>query len=132
MLALLRLRYRLTTRRSKEELFAEEVLTAGFKKLGDKVEWLPPNGKETLDLLEQIEPIGSIAQQERIQRIAVALDELKGFQKELEAIANQRAQELEEAHARLREYTGGGRIKAVPHLPPDVMGVYVLLPAGGR
>ena len=132
VLALLRLRYRLTTRRGKEELFAEEVLTAGFKKLGDKVEWLPANGKETLELLERIEPMGSITQQERIQRIATALDELKGFQKELEAIANHRARELEEAHARLREYTGGGRIKAIPHLPPDVMGVYVLLPAGGR
>lgn len=132
VLALLRLRYRLTTHRDTEELFAEEVLTAGFKKLGDKVEWLPANGKETLDLLERIEPVGSITQQERIQRVASALDELNGFQKELEAIAHQRAQELEEAHGRLREYTGGGRIKATPHLPPDIMGVYVLLPAGGR
>jgi hypothetical protein len=113
-------------------LFAEEVLTAGFSKLGETVEWLAANGKETLDLLERIEPMGSISQQERIQRIATALGELRGFQKELEAIANQRAHELEEAHARLREYTGGGRIKAVAHLPPDVLGVYVLLPAGGR
>jgi superfamily II DNA or RNA helicase len=130
VLVLLRLRYRLSTRRGKEELFAEEVLTTGFKKLGDKVEWLPANGTETLELLERIEPIGSISQQERIQRVATALDELKGFQKEVEAIANQRAQELEQAHARLREYTGGGHIKATPHLPPDLLGVYVLLPTG--
>lgn len=132
VLVLLRLRYRLTTRRGKEELFAEEVLTAGFKKLGDNVDWLAANSRETLDLLERISPEGSISQQERIERVSAALDELKGCQKELEAIANQRAHELEEAHARLREYTGGGRIRATPHLPPDIMGVYVLLPGGAR
>jgi hypothetical protein len=132
VLLLLRVRYRLTTRRGKEELFAEEILTAGYKRLGQKTEWLPANGKEALDLLEQIKPVGSITQQERVQRVAAAVDELKGLQKELEGIANQRADELEESHARLREYTGGGRIKATPHLPPDVMGVYVLLPGGNH
>jgi len=131
VLVLLRIRYRLTTRRSQEELFAEEVLTAGFKKFGDQVEWLTANSRETLDLLERIKPEGSISQQERIERVSTALDELKGCHKELEAIANQRAHQLEEAHARLRQYTGGGRMRATPHLPPDILGVYVLLPIGG-
>jgi hypothetical protein len=49
----------------------------------------------------------------------------------LRSIADQRARELEESHARLREYTGGGRIKAEAY-QPDVLAVYTFVPGGGR
>ncbi|MCL5670897.1 MAG: SWF/SNF helicase family protein, partial [Acidobacteria bacterium] len=132
VLALLRIRYRLRTRRGKEELFAEEVLTAGFRKLGESVEWLTPNGDEVLALLSQAEPAFNISMQERGERLEIALDELKNARKDLEEVADHRARELEESHDRLRQYTGGGSLKAEAHRPPDILGVYVLLPAGER
>jgi len=130
VLALLRIRYRLHTRRGKEELFAEEVLTAGFRKLGESVEWLASNGDEVLALLAQAEPAFNITPQERIERVETAINELQSAQKILEEIADHRARELEQSHERLRQYTGGGSLKVEAHRPPDILGVYVLLPAG--
>jgi len=44
-------------------------------------------------------------------------------------LANQRGEKLVEAHGYFKELIGGRRYeKAVPILPPDVMGVYILLP----
>jgi hypothetical protein len=44
-------------------------------------------------------------------------------------LASQRADLLVEAHSRFKELIGGRRYeKATPILPPDVMGVYILMP----
>ena len=44
-------------------------------------------------------------------------------------LASDRADKLVEAHSRFKELIGGRRYeKATPILPPDVMGVYILLP----
>jgi hypothetical protein len=44
-------------------------------------------------------------------------------------LAGERAEKLVEAHGRFKELIGGRRYeKATPVLPPDVMGVYVLIP----
>jgi hypothetical protein len=47
----------------------------------------------------------------------------------LRDVAATRAAELEEAHARLRRYTGGGRLR-VEAYDPDLLGVYVFVPGG--
>ena len=44
-------------------------------------------------------------------------------------MAEDRANHLVEAHGRFKELVGGRRYEAVkPVLPPDVMGVYILIP----
>jgi hypothetical protein len=44
-------------------------------------------------------------------------------------LANKRADNLVEAHGRFKDLIGGRRYeKATPVLPPDVMGVYILMP----
>lgn len=50
-------------------------------------------------------------------------------QSEFHRLAEQRALHLVEAHGRFKDLVGGRRYEAVyPVLPPDVMGVYILLP----
>jgi len=130
-IVLLRIRYRLTTRRHKIDQFAEEVVTSGFSR-GDKgLVWLPSNDKATLSLLEGVEPKGQISQQERTEQVAWALQMIGGAKADLDRIKSERAMEAEAAYDRLREQIGGSQITVTPH-DPDILGVYVLLPGGGR
>jgi len=130
-IVLLRIRYRLTTRRHKIDQFAEEVVTSGCTR-GDKgLVWLRSNDKETLSLLESVVPKGQITPQERTQQVAWALQMIQGAKADLDRIKNERAKEAEAAYDRLREQIGGSQITVTPH-DPDILGVYVLLPGGGR
>lgn len=128
---LLRIRYRLTTKKHKFDQFAEEVVTTGFRRTNDGLVWLPSNDKSTLALLEAVVPIGQISQQERSQQVSWALQMADGANAGLNQIAHERAKESQAAYARLREQIGGSQITVTPH-PPDILGVYVLLPGGGR
>jgi hypothetical protein len=129
VIALLRIRYRLKERRGAE-LFAEEIVTAGFRRSGDQLEWLQTNGEQIVTLLkEQASWNGS--HQERVQQVDWAVHTLRSAGDDLDRIADVRARELEESHARLRQYVGGGRVKVEPY-HPDVLAVYVLVPGGGR
>jgi superfamily II DNA or RNA helicase len=130
-IVLMRLRYRLMTRRNKIDQFAEEVVTTGFSRGGNGLAWLPANDKATLTLLEGIVPKSQITQQERTQQVSWALDTLGGARGDLDRIAHQRAKESEATHARLREQIGGSQITVIPYVP-DILGIYVLLPGGGR
>jgi hypothetical protein len=60
-----------------------------------------------------------------IERIGTALDG------PIAAYARERAQALAEDHARVRAAAQGSpRVSVEPVLPPDVIGLYVLVPAG--
>jgi superfamily II DNA or RNA helicase len=128
-LLLLRLRYRLESRKD-QDLFAEEVVTAAFRSTINGPEWMAPESQETLALL-QATPVGSIAQAERTQQVDWALHTLEKYEEELAQIARARARGVEEAHERLRRQVGGRRLRVLPH-QPDLLGVYVLLPGGAR
>jgi hypothetical protein len=128
---LLRIRYRLSTRRQESEQFAEEILSLGFRSRTGEPEWLPVNDKTTLDLLEEISPKGNISQQERVEQVDWALGQIHSAKDKLLAIAETRAKELEATYARLRAQIGGAQLKVTPH-EPDLLAVYVLLPGGGQ
>ena len=131
--ALLRIRYRVTTRRHKLDQFAEEVITTRFSRGDERLVWLPTNDKATLTLLETVIPKGQITQQERIEQVSWALQTMESAKSDLERIAQERAEESEAAYARLREQIGGSQIAVTPALnSPDILGLYVLLPGGGR
>jgi superfamily II DNA or RNA helicase len=130
-IVLLRIRYRLTTRRHKIDQFAEEVVTTGFTRGEKGLAWLPCNDKATLSLLEGVVPKGQISQQERMEQVTWALQMIGGARTDLDRINNERAKEAEAAYDRLCEQIGGSQITVTPH-DPDILGVYVLLPGGGR
>ncbi len=129
VVTLLRIRYRLKERRGAE-LFAEEIVTASFRRSGDQLEWLQTNGEEIISLLKE-RATWNGSQQERVQQVDWAVRTLRSAGDDLDQIAGVRAHELEESHARLRHYVGGGQVKVKPY-HPDVLAVYVLVPGGGR
>lgn len=126
-IVLLRIRYRLASRRSVES-FAEEVVTTGFCRKNGDLAWHPANDRALLVLLEKAKPSGNISQQERERQVQWALSTLEHASGHLETIANERAAIVEASHAKLRQYAGGGTVR-VHAYPPDVLGVYVLIPA---
>jgi superfamily II DNA or RNA helicase len=128
VILLLRVRY-LLGRRNQPDQFAEEIVTEGYRAEGGRLAWLPPNDKDTLQLLEEAEAVGNITDQEKQQRIAGALEEVNANRAELQRIADARATELEAAHDRLKQQIGGAKVKATAH-PPDILGIYVFLPGG--
>jgi len=133
---LARVRYCLSTRRKQANkpthLFAEEIVTLSFRRDGDKLVWSAPNNQDTLKLLEAVKPQGEISQQERVEQVTWAVECIQQAEPDLNAIADARALELAASHERLRQQTGGSKIEVTAHHPPDVLGVYVLLPGGGR
>jgi hypothetical protein len=131
--ALLRIRYRVTTRRHKMDQFAEEVVTTGFSRSDKGLVWLPTNDKATLALLETVIPKGQITQQERIEQVSWALQMIESAKSDLERIAQQRAEASQADYARMREQIGGLKITVTPALnSPDLLGLYVLLPGGAH
>lgn len=128
VIALLRVRYKLQ-RRAQTEQFAEEVITVASRAAGSSLAWTAPNDPAMLSLLKSATPAGNISPQEKQQRIDRALDEMLTGASQLQAIADARATELEATYDRLKGTIGGGQV-GVSAYPPDLLGVYVLLPGG--
>jgi hypothetical protein len=126
VILLLRVRYALS-RKGQSDQFAEEVVTTGFESEGQTLRWFDPNKQEVLSLLESAEPAGNISPQERQSRLERALEEVHTHRPQFQAIADGRAQELDAAHQRLKQQIGGTAVKAKAY-PPDILGIYVLLP----
>ena len=129
VMALLRIRYKLSTRRG-QEMFAEEIVTTGFWRKNGGLSWYEPNEPALLKLLDDMVPSANISQQERERQVRWALDAIDNAESQLSEIARRRATETETSHAKLRQYTGGGRFRATPYSPPDILGIYVLVPGG--
>jgi hypothetical protein len=72
------------------------------------------------------EPSGNVTAEQASAVIQAALDAGGEWRPLLEAQAYARAEALADAHSRVR--TGRTRVTVRPELPPDVLGVYVLIP----
>ena len=129
VLSLLRVRYRLA-RRGKPEQFAEEIITTGYRPDGNGLSWYGANSPEVQRLLEKATPVASISPKEKADRLGVALAEVEKQRDKLQALADGRAEELKTSYERLKQQIGGAAVQ-VQAYPPDVLGVYVLLPGGG-
>ena len=124
---ILRCRYQLI---ETNEQFAEEVVTAAFQRgENDSVNWLEPLQDKSLTLLRTVTPVSNMSSEEKKAQVRWALEMLKN--KWFEDIVTQRARVLEESHARLRKVAHASPLKVIPHTPPDILGCYVLVPAGG-
>jgi superfamily II DNA or RNA helicase len=129
-LLLARFRYHLITTRGGEswQLLAEEALPLAFTGAPEDASWLP---SEATEPLLEAEPSGNVAHaqaQAFLQRVIDGFDHVRPI---LEGTARGRSEALQGAHARVRSASGakGLRYKVEPLLPPDVLGVYVYLPA---
>ena len=128
VLALLRLRYKLT-RKARSDQFAEEVLSVAYEAAGGKIVWKATNDTAAVTLLENVTPVRNLSTQEKHERIGKALEELNSEKTGLRAIADTRAADLEATYSRLKKTLGDVKV-TVSAYDPDLLGVYVLLPGG--
>lgn len=132
-LLLMRLRYHLITRTGDEErqLLAEDSLTLAFEGAPDNAVWLEP---EAAERLLQAEPDENIHPQQAAEFVGRVVDGFDYIAPTLNEIAQRRGDELLAAHIRVRAaaYRRGERRpqhRVEAQLPPDVLGIYVFLPA---
>lgn len=128
-LLLLRFRYHIISRKGGEEvpLLAEECQVVGFNGRTDQPDWLDT---AVVEHLLQATPDANVPPPQATQLIGRAVAQLDALQPALSDIAERRGQELLEAHRRVRTAARqtGVRYSVQPQLPPDVLGIYILLP----
>jgi superfamily II DNA/RNA helicase len=109
------------------ELIAEEMYLWGHAGNQDNREILDYTTCKSL--LLEAQSAANIAHERQthiFDEVAAAYDNLK---QEVQALSEERAKNLVQAHSRFKELVGGRQYEAVhPVLPPDVMGIYVLMP----
>lgn len=126
LLLLLRVRMLIESTRQAQPTLAEELIVCGVRGRAEQRTWLEQ--AEALELLNHAQPAASLAPDERTAHLQQALAQLPALHDQLRVIAEQRAHRLEAAHNRVRTATQAGRARVRPNLPPDVLGLYVLLP----
>jgi superfamily II DNA or RNA helicase len=128
-LLLVRFRYYIITTRNgiDNPLLAEDCRLLGFSGAPERAEWLDDDAAEKLILAEPAMNISPDRAAQFVTRIIEGFDHLKAH---LEQEAFRRGEELLNAHRRVRSAArmSGVRYRVEPHLPPDVLGIYVYLP----
>ena len=131
-LLLLRYRYHIVTRKGNQQipLLAEESELTGFRGNPSTPIWLTP--AEAEDLL-QAQPDSNIAPAQATQFLQRVLGAIPALQNELDQRVIMRGEELLIAHQRVRAAARltGVRHTIEPQRPPDLLGVYLLLPVTG-
>ena len=126
---LLRFRYHIITRRGNEEipLLAEACQVAGFRGSPAVPAWLPT--AEAEQLLDA-QPDANVVPQQATQFISRIVSAMPQLEEPLNDIARRQGTEVLAAHQRVRAAArlAGVHYEVVPQLPPDVLGIYVLLP----
>ncbi|HOW24508.1 MAG TPA: helicase-related protein [Bacteroidales bacterium] len=84
---------------------------------------------EARELLSTAVSSGNISTERQKDEFTREMSDFGAKEKELIAITEERAVNLVEAHGRFRKLVGGRQYEAVyPVLPPDIMGMYILIP----
>jgi hypothetical protein len=109
-------------------MLAEEVAVVGYNNTPDNPRWLESDAVETL--IQEARPIANVVPQQAENWIRSVRGSLDTLSPQLDAYARERAAAVLEAHRRVRQaaglYVRGQRV--TPHLPPDILGIFVLMP----
>jgi len=129
-LLLLRLRFHIVTQRGEEErpLLAEDCQLIAFVGSPHNAQWL--DDSQAIEQLLQAQAEANVAPGEARHFLQTMLDDFDALQPRLNQVAQQRGEELLNAHRRVRSASQlrGVRYRVEPQLPLDVLGVYVYLP----
>ncbi|PQJ36796.1 hypothetical protein BSZ35_00125 [Salinibacter sp. 10B] len=126
-LILFRIRNVIRADQQSEEIVAEEVMTWGYRGLIEDREEL--SEEEARHLLLDLVPSSNLSSNAQRQFLEEEIEDLQFAKDDLESITRSRTQALIDAHERHRRVVGGSSYEGVePVWPPDVLGVYVLLP----
>jgi superfamily II DNA or RNA helicase len=130
-LLLVRMRFHLIAERGDQtrQLLAEDLQLLAFAGAPQAAEWLDPAAAEAL-LAAQ--PDENVLPDQARAALARILGDFDALRPHLDAATAARGQALLEAHQRVRAAAGqrGLRHRVEPQLPPDVLGLYIYLPAG--
>lgn len=112
---------------SKREVISEEMYLWGYRGIGEHIETIDyTEGKK---LLMEAKSLIQISDERQKVDLKQELNQFETLKERFVEVATKRADNLVEAHGRFKELVGGRRYeKATPVLPPDVMGVYILMP----
>jgi len=128
---LIRYRYHIVTKRGDEttELLAEDSEVVAFAGTPENAEWLDADVAERLLTAE---PRRNVAPGQAATFVQKVIDGFEYLQPSLDDFARRRGEELLDAHRRVRTAARmrGVRYEIRPELPPDLLGIYVYLPAG--
>jgi superfamily II DNA or RNA helicase len=128
--AILLLRFRYLLREQVAE-FAEEIVLAAFQRQESKLAWLEPLDEAARHLIETAKVTAEMPMSERREHASWALEMLQGDDW-FKPLVAQRTGKLQESHQRLRKLVKAPKLTIRPHTPPDILGCYVLVPAGGK
>lgn len=113
--------------RSKNETVAEEMCLWGYSEQNGDLQAI--DIKEAQNLVAKAIPLSNLPLERQQQLLDQELHSFENKKDAFIAIAAERADKLVEAHGRFKALIGGRSYeKSTPVLPPDVMGVYILLP----
>jgi hypothetical protein len=130
-LFLLRIRY-LIEQPERPPLLSEEVRVLGFEGDASRPSWLPDD--RALHLLAEAQPDANVAREEKVRLVQAILPAWPNLEKAAEPRIRERAKELEAAHKRIRQALSL-RVRdwsLKPQLPPDLLGLLLLVPAVPR
>ena len=116
---------------TRRQLLAEDCAVVAFTGEPSHPVWLPVS--EVKDLLHA-PPSGNVASEQAREVMTEIIESAEGWRAGLTEDARRRAKELLEDHRRVRQ-SSQRRVRGLDveaQLPVDVIGLYVLLPAGGR
>ncbi len=108
-------------------MLAEETLTWGFSGIPPDIAPIPPD--QATQLLDNLNPEENVSVHEKRRAVEETLSWQTALAPYLEAVAQARAHELEETNRRLREQISRLPVRVEPHLPPDLLGMLVVLPS---
>ncbi len=113
--------------RSRNESVAEEMYLWGY--MENIIGLQPIDFEQAQNLLNEAIPLSNMSFEQQQQLLRIELNSFENKKDAFIEIATERADKLVEAHGRFKTLIGGRSYeKSTPVLPPDVMGVYILLP----
>ena len=112
---------------SIRESVAEEMYLWGYHSKNGTIDSI--DYKSAKKLLTEANVLSNLSKERQEADIEQEMILFNDIKPQFMQLASDRADKLVEAHSRFKELIGGRRYeKATPILPPDVMGVYILLP----
>ena len=127
-LYLMRVRSRMQQKNGDLQQLAEEMLLWGFSGSADQPEVLAADTAQQLMMSAELSD--SLPENRRERLLDYALRDFETLQPHILAIARQRAEAAVEAHERYRKKIAGEAAftSVAPVLPPDLLGLFILLP----
>ena len=111
----------------QRQLLAEDAGVLAFTGAPERARWLPQTAVEELLAAR---PDANVAPEQAGAFVRAVTDGWAHLAPHLDEAARERGDRLLEAHRRVRDAARrkGVRFQVRPHLPPDALGIYVLLP----